>query len=262
MQGLIFDIKHCAIHDGPGIRTTVFFKGCPLNCWWCHNPESISPNMQLIEVIKRVGNKSFRESTIIGKNKSTAEIVSEIEKDNIFFDESKGGVTFSGGEPFYQTEFLIELSKRCKEKGFHTALDTSGYASVKTLEMVIPFIDLFLYDIKLLDNKLHQKYVGVPNSTILRNLDFILSRNKKVIIRYPLVPGINDSKTQLEALKEFINNRINEIHFLPYHVIGRNKYEQLGFEYKLEEIESPSEMFLNEIIKDFSRSDLVVKIGG
>lgn len=262
MKGLIFDIKHCAIHDGPGLRTTVFFKGCPLNCWWCHNPESIFPLIQKIEVNKRIGNKSFIEIADVGQYMDSKSIMAEIEKDAVFYEESNGGITFSGGEPMSQIDFLTELAIHCKEKGFHTTLDTSGYCATENFEKILPYIDLFLYDIKTLDDIVHKKYTGKSNNLIINNLDYILSKNKQVIIRYPLIPGINTSIDQLSEIKKFLRPRSHEIHFLPYHNIGKNKYKQIGKDYKLNGLEILPENFLVQIKNDFEQDGFKVKIGG
>ncbi|MFX1514452.1 MAG: 4Fe-4S cluster-binding domain-containing protein, partial [Promethearchaeota archaeon] len=169
-KGIIFDVKKYAIHDGPGIRTTVFFKGCPLRCWWCHNPEGQKEGLETI--IKTQIDKntlSDNQEETIGREVSVVEVITEIEKDQLFYDESGGGVTFSGGEPLMQPAFLNALLDACKEKELTTTLDTCGYASWNILKKIKDKIDLFLYDIKIIDNKEHQKYTGVSNNQILSN---------------------------------------------------------------------------------------------
>lgn len=262
MEGIIFDIKHCAIHDGPGIRTTIFFKGCPLNCWWCHNPESINSDIQKIKRIRKIGNTEFAEEANIGRRISVAQALEEIEKDLVFYEESGGGVTFSGGEPLMQPEFLKELAENCKKKGIHTTLDTSGHANVSALKMIMPYIDLFLFDIKLLDDNIHQKYTGVSHKQILKTLEFISIRQKKIIIRYPLIPGVNNSPEQLSQLRNFIDGRYNEIHILPYHKIASHKYKKLGIENKLPDINPFPKEYLENLKKDFRERGFDVKIGG
>ena len=262
MEGLIFDIKHCAIHDGPGLRTTVFFKSCPLNCWWCHNPESISREVHSVQSIKKVGAKSFKETKVIGYKTTVAEVMKEIEKDIVFFDESKGGVTFSGGEPLMQPAFLSELAQTCKLMGIHTALDTSGYAATKTVLSILPHIDLFLFDIKVLEEAKHKKYTGVSNTLILKNLGIILEHKKHVIIRYPLIPGINNTEEQLSALREYLSSSVNEIHFLPYHTIAKNKYKQIGMDYKMGDAEMFSDNYLDNLKTKFEQDGFKIKIGG
>lgn len=262
MKGIIFDIKHCAIHDGPGIRTTVFFKGCPLKCWWCHNPESISPEIQQIERTRKIGEKIFIDTETLGKEISVDEVMKEIEKDLVFYEESGGGVTFSGGEPLMQAEFVTEIAKKCKESGIHTALDTSGYTSIKLLNKVLPYIDLFLFDIKSLDNNIHKKYTNASNEEILAILEYLKSKDKPIIIRYPLIPEINNTEEQIRKLKEFVKGEFSEIHLLPYHKIANHKYKQLGMENKLPDLVSLSKEYLKRIKQEFEEIDLQVKIGG
>ena len=171
-SGIIFNIKHFAVHDGPGIRTTVFFKGCPLSCRWCHNPESINPNLEEIEVpyarVSVTAKKCGKDT--VGKKVQVSEIMSEVLKDVIFYDESGGGITISGGEPLMQPDFLFSLLKECKIHNIHTCVDTSGYAPRKIIESIVDYVDLFLYDIKLLDNEEHVRYTGVKNDRIFQNL--------------------------------------------------------------------------------------------
>ena len=151
-QGIIFDIKHFAVHDGPGIRTTVFFKGCPLNCWWCHNPESQDINPEEIKITDK--NFLLKDSETLGQKVTTSEVMNEVHKDRVFYEESNGGVTFSGGEPLYQIDFLLALLKESKASGYHTALDTAGCTDSSLLLKIIDFVDLFLYDLKIIDNAL------------------------------------------------------------------------------------------------------------
>lgn len=262
MSGLIFDIKHFAIHDGPGLRTTIFLKGCPLQCWWCHNPESISVNPQQINITRKIGSNQFIEKKTIGNYMSADQVMKEIEKDRVFYEESDGGVTFSGGEPLFQFDFLLEIVKDCKEKNIHVCLDTSGYAKSGKLKTIIPLADLFLFDLKLLNDELHLKYTGVSNKLILENLDVILNSKKEVIIRYPLIPGINNSDEQLTDLHRFLENRVKEIHFLPYHSIARHKYHQLGIVDKLGNLKTIPEESLATIKEKFENLNYAIKIGG
>jgi len=231
-KGLIFDIRRYTIHDGPGIRTTVFFKGCPLRCWWCHNPESQAFNSE--ESIRRivVSGKKFERTEITGKLMSVDEVMHEVLQDQLFYDESGGGVTFSGGEPLLQDIFLLELIKACKQKGIHTALDTSGYAHMRIIEKVANNVDLFLYDLKMINNALHRKYTGVFNISILDNLKFLCRTGKNVIIRFPVIPGINDMTENINDMKGFIANlqvptsSNLQISLLPYHNIAKGKYQR------------------------------------
>ncbi len=188
MKGLIFDIKRYAIHDGPGIRVTFFMKGCPLECWWCHNPESISPLPQTVQRTDKIGNRQFQVTEQIGKEYSVGELLDIVNRDLVFIEESGGGVTFSGGEPLMQSEFLSEALGLFRQSGIHTAVDTSGQADRRIIDRIIGDTDLFLFDIKHLDPDKHLKYTGVRNGLILDNLTYILSRGKKVNIRIPIIP--------------------------------------------------------------------------
>ena len=264
-SGFIFDIKKFAIHDGPGIRTTVFFKGCSMNCWWCHNPESQNTEPELIQ---KKGNKkdihSSESQEIIGREITTDEVMEEIEKDMIFYKESNGGVTFSGGEALHQPEFLISILKRCKEKNIHTALDTSGYAEREILEGVMGLVDLFLYDLKLIDEDKHTHYTSVSNKVILDNLRLLIDNRKKVIIRIPIIPGITDTEDNLSKLVEFIKSlkNISEVNLLPYNKMGEEKYRRLRRVYKTEEIKPPSEEEILDIKSYFENFGFNVEIGG
>ncbi len=256
-MGIIFDIKRFAIHDGTGIRTTVFLKGCPLNCWWCHNPESQSFG---------INNSELREG--IGPKISVKELVEEIEKDTIFFDESNGGVTFSGGEPLSQAIFLKNVLLECKKRDIHTTLDTSGHVNPEVLKNMVEYVDLFLYDLKVIDDEKHKRYTGVSNQLILANLKLLSDLGCKIIIRIPIIPGINDGD---EDIKQFIqvlkDLKIQRIDLLPYHQIAEHKYHRLGLAYKMENISEPSEDSLTRIrdtLKSVKYSNQIIdiRIGG
>ncbi|WP_457557514.1 glycyl-radical enzyme activating protein [Candidatus Harpocratesius sp.] len=248
VSGIIFDIKKFAIHDGPGIRTTVFLKGCPLKCWWCHNPESQNPSPQNFI-------SGMKANEIIGRIISVEEIFEEVEKDRIYYDESEGGVTFSGGEPFMQPKFLAALLSQAKQLDINTAVDTSGYVPWKLIKSMLPDIDFLLYDLKLIDSKLHYQYVGIQNSEILENLRNILHLidYKQIInIRIPIIPTITDTSENLNEIRDFLvkNNFSGKINLLPYNSIGARKYRDLGVDYKLSHIQSPSIERMKEI-RDF-----------
>ena len=236
ITGIIYDIKKYAIHDGPGFRTTVFMKGCPLDCWWCHNPESRDPNPQARGKMRPVKNMPLldNENNVIGVRVTTEAVLEEIRKDILFFDESGGGVTFSGGEPLLQPKFLQALLKVCKQEGIHTVVDTTGLAFFKTIEMLAPYVDLFLYDIKLLDDALHQKYTGVSNKRIVENLLKMESAGYPLRIRIPLIPEFTDSKENLESIALFLKEKtgIREVELLPYNSMGESKYERLGLDFR------------------------------
>jgi pyruvate formate lyase activating enzyme len=233
--GIIFDIKRYAIHDGPGIRATVFLKGCPLSCWWCHNPEGLNPG---IEKMLHPPKSSKKNGTTVGMEKTDEEVMREIEKENLFFDQSGGGVTFSGGEPLMQPEFLMALLHRCREKGIHTTLDTSGYAEPEIFKSVARLVDLFLFDLKFMDDSLHRKYTGADNRLILENLKYLDEQAGKFIIRMPVVPTITDSLENIREIARFVLSlkRAERIDLLAYHAFAGAKYKKLRMKNKMNEL--------------------------
>ncbi len=265
--GTVFDIKKYSIHDGPGIRTTVFFKGCPLRCWWCHNPESQDPEPQ-----ESIGTGRKREFTtqcgdgkeLIGKKVSIEEIAQEILKDRIFYDQSGGGLTISGGEPLMQPEFLISILSWCKGEDIHTAVDTSGYASPQVLKKVSSYTDLFLYDIKLIDRQKHMLYTGVDVEPILNNLKMLDREKKEIIIRFPVIPQITDTRENITDIIKFIKNlnNIRKISLLPFNHLGDEKYRRLKMKNKMKQVPVPSDEKINEIKENFEAEGYSVKIGG
>ena len=254
-KAIIFDIHHCSTSDGTGIRTTVFFKGCNLKCAWCHNPEGQSPKPQMMfykdkctgcgkctEVCPTpknctlCGKCSFYcpidARKVCGKEYTVDEVFAEIMKDKAFYENSGGGVTFSGGECMLQIEFLLDILKKCKENGLHTAVDTAGHIPFESFEKVLPYTDLFLYDIKCFDSETHKKQVGVGNKLILENLKKLFEVGAKIWIRIPVISDINDSIEEMQAIKEFLdkNGKPEKIELLPYHAMGENKYAAIGKE--------------------------------
>ena len=251
-KATIFDIERCSFVDGPGIRTTVFFKGCNLRCAWCHNPESqsLSPQMMFYKN-KCTGCGKCKElcptpnsctlcgrctfycpadaRKVCGKEYTVDEIFSELLKDKAYYDNSGGGVTFSGGECLLQADFLAELLKKCKEHGIHTAVDTAGHLPYEIFEQILPHTDLFLYDLKIWESEKHQTYTGVPNTQILENLKRLL-KTAAVWVRIPLVAGVNDSEEELLAIRSFLAQYgpPEKVELLPYHAMGEHKYAALG----------------------------------
>jgi len=260
--GQVFDIKHYAVHDGPGIRITIFLKGCPLNCVWCHSPESQSRSPELltnqekcigcgtcvkacpVDAVKGPGEIDRKACNvcgacaevcyanaieIIGREKTIEQVLAEVEKDRDLLMVSGGGVTLSGGEPMAQPEFTLELLKHLKQEGYHTALDTSGYAPWVKLKQALDYTDLVLYDLKHMDSSKHQQYTGVKNELILENLDRISDHGKRIWVRVPLIPGVNDDEEHIKTLIEYVRDlNVERTFFLPYHEIGVPKYEALN----------------------------------
>jgi pyruvate formate lyase activating enzyme len=266
MNGIIFDIKKFALHDGPGIRTTVFFKGCSLDCWWCHNPESIRKLPEKIKVNKiNSANKLCEETEeLFGKEYTTDELLKEIKKDQVFYDESGGGVTFSGGEPLLQIKFLKEILQMCKESGIHSAVDTSGYVGSSSFDRIYDYTDIFLFDVKIINDELHQKFTGVSNKLIFKNLRSLTDRGEKVIIRIPLVPGITDTEKNLSELSSYLVKlkNIRRIDLLPYNEIAESKYRRFNKPSRLGSLKTQDENKLNEIRNYFGDLGPEISIRG
>jgi len=266
MKGLIFSVNRYSIHDGPGIRVTFFMKGCPLNCFWCHNPEGISPLQGSVNQINKVGEREFITNEDVGKYYSKEDILAILEKERIFFNQSNGGVTFSGGEPLLQPEFLLETLKACKANGYNTAVDTSGYSSPEILKSIIPYTDLFLFDIKHIVNSKHIEFTGVPNIGIVANYKLLLKSCKDIMMRIPIIPGFNDDDDYLEMLKKFLIETgtisLKRINLLPYHKIGSSKYKKFNIPNRMESVQPPSKERMKEIKDFFNDIGVKTKIGG
>ena len=256
MKATIFDIQRNSFVDGPGIRTTVFFKGCNLRCAWCHNPESQSAKRQMMFYKNKcTGCGKCKEKCphdlkecdlcgkctlycphdareICGKDYTVDEVLAIVLKDKIFYENSGGGVTFSGGECMLQIDFLTELLRACKQNGIHTAVDTAGCLPFSSFERVMPYTDLFLYDVKCFDAETHQRYTGVGNATILDNLGRLLSLGKDVWVRIPVIPTVNDTEKEMQAIKAFLDGypAPKKVELLPYHAMGEHKYDAIGKE--------------------------------
>lgn len=264
MKATIFNIKHFAIHDGPGIRQTIFFKGCPLQCWWCHNPESHNTQIEVVKREEVLNDKTFFTKETIGDDYSLQELIKIIKKDMIFFEESGGGVTLSGGEPLLQHEFANEILKQCQKLDIHTCVDTCGFASRKIIENVSSYTDLFLYDIKHIDDVMHKKITGVSNKIILENLKYLDKIGKDIWIRYPLIPGLNSDESELLRLIDFLSKLKHKypLYILPYHKIGSQKYHRLGMKYNMDDITEPDDELINKVTNLFSDAGMKVNIGG
>jgi pyruvate formate lyase activating enzyme len=231
LDGKIINISRFCTDDGPGIRTTVFLKGCPLKCLWCHNPESQNPDEEC-----------YLNGEKIGKTVSVQEIFDEIIKDKVFYETSGGGVTVSGGEPLFQSEFTAEILRLCKQNGIHTAVETSGFASESNLIKVLKYCDLVLFDIKETDNEKHLEYTGVSLDIILQNLKSVNDMKVPFVIRMPIIPGFNDRKEHFFKVKEIAKKLpfCRNLQIMPYHKLGEYKYQQLGKEYLCRNIVEPS----------------------
>jgi pyruvate formate lyase activating enzyme len=262
---VIFDIKRFAVHDGPGIRTTVFLKGCPLRCWWCHNPESQSKKPFTVEVERKMDGKTVVARRTYGERIGIDALMNTLLRDRHFYEESGGGITFSGGEPMMQPDALESLLKACRKHGLHTTIDTSGFARRELFERMMDHTDLFLYDLKNMDQDLHREYTGVENRLILSNADFLLRKGARVIFRIPVIPGINTSDDEMDRLVAFVEERreaLEEVHLLPYHRIAENKYFKLRMKQQLPEAEEPDRDFMEQLRKKFETTSLAVTIGG
>ncbi len=264
MNGILFDIKRFEIHDGPGIRTTVFMKGCPLKCVWCHNPEGIRAEPERIKTVQRVEDQVFEQQVFCGRSWSAEELTDEILRDKPFFDESGGGVTFSGGEPVLQAEFLLQVLELCGNHSVHTCLDTCGYCSSGILERLIPRVNLFLYDLKIMDSVSHEVFTGVGNERILKNLESLHRSGAGVILRFPLIPGINDAEKNIHQMLDFLRPmiRFRRIDILPYHRYGESKYRRMDQACVLSIPEDQAVERAADVKQMFDDEGFEVRIGG
>jgi len=228
MEACIFDIKRFAVHDGPGIRVTVFFKGCPLHCKWCHNPEGLDTGIESYSEQIEFDGISLQRELLVGRMIVIDDLLAEIEKDRIFMEESGGGVTLSGGEPLMQHEFVGHLLGKLKNLGIHSCIDTCGYIPENIMLSVAKKTDLFLYDLKIMDDDLHRYYTGVSNELVLGNLKILNDQAAEVIIRFPLIPGINDHPGHINKVIRFLQqfDRIRKVDILPFHNFARSKYRR------------------------------------
>ena len=291
LTGMVFDVRRYSIHDGPGIRTAVFFKGCPLSCQWCHNPESRPARPELLlrpgrciacgacvaacqpDAIRFTppgdgvegGTTTDRERCIdcgkctlvcpaearemVGRPMSVGEVMAAIERDRAFYEGSGGGATFTGGEPLAQPAFLLALLRACRERGLHTVVDTSGFASWTILDEIRPFVDLFLYDLKLMDDARHREFTGVPNGPILTNLRRLAGAGHALLVRIPVIPGVNDDEENLRQAGIFLAGlpQAPPVELLAYHNIAEAKYAGLGQEYGLSGVRPPDAARMSQV---------------
>ena len=299
--GWVFNIQRYAVHDGPGIRTTVFLKGCPLHCLWCDNPESqhIEPQFVFWEdrcihcgtclaicPLSAVSEDDQSRKQIdpmrcdlcglcvdqcyagaleqLGRLRTVGEVLAIVEEDRPFYDESGGGMTLSGGEPLTQLQFTYNLLKGAKVRGIQTAIETSGYAPWPVWKSLLPYLDLILYDLKETDPKRHEHFTGVSNKLVLDNLRRLAKTGKPVIVRRPVIRGYNDTPESIHSLGRFVQGleTVSEIDLLPYHRLGQNKYKQLGQEYVLGDTPTMKDEEVTGLRDILLSYGLNVKIGG
>ena len=296
----IFSIQRYSTQDGPGIRTTVFLKGCPLHCAWCHNPERISPRREIVVLETRcVGCGQCREACpfgaavpstgplppridactlcgacadacptgarqLIGRTVTVDELALQLARDRVFFEDSGGGVTISGGEPLAQPRFLVALLEACRARGLHTALDTAGFGRWEDLRDAARLTDLVLYDLKAFDSERHRRLTGVSNGLILDNLRLLAGEHRRVWIRVPLVPGFNDDLDDLARMAEFVSRLPHPplVNLLPFHRTALLKFARLGLDHALDGVATPSAAALARVREVFANVGLSVKVGG
>ncbi|MHB8951367.1 MAG: glycyl-radical enzyme activating protein [Pirellulaceae bacterium] len=298
-SGCIFNIQRFSVHDGPGIRTTVFLKGCPLACAWCHNPEGIAPGPQLLLVETRcvrcgecsracphppANGQAVLSTTnpacdlcgscveacgagareVAGSDMSVDEVMAVARRDRMFYEDSAGGVTFSGGEPFLQTPFLLGLLHACREEGYHTVVDTSGFCPAEDLLAAAPLTDLFLFDLKLMDDARHRQFTGVSNGRILENLQALAQVDAQIWLRLPLIAGVNDSEQDLATAARFAATvpGVRQVNLLPYHGTGVAKARRSGWVAGGRVWAAPSRAVLERAASYFRQVGLETKIGG
>lgn len=297
--GLVLNIMHFALHNGPGIRTTVFLKGCPLHCWWCHNPESQRHEAEVIYFEERcvrsgdcvhacphgalhleqgqlihdplrcqhcaecVSACSTSARELAGRWMTVPDVMAEVSKDQVFFDESGGGITVSGGEPLMQAGFVESLLAVCRARRIPTVLDTCGWVDPSVLLRVRENVDLFFYDLKVMDREKHHHFTGVPNDVILENLRMLAELGSAVVVRVPVIPGVNDDTDNMDALSGFLAPLgLRQIDLLPYHRLGSDKYRRLHLPYEMEGVVPPSDEQMETLAARLRRDGFTVRVGG
>jgi pyruvate formate lyase activating enzyme len=300
MSNLVTNIQGYSIHDGPGIRTVVFLKGCGLECQWCSNPECISPHPEVgfikalctqcgkcAEVcpdgaliyqagkLPRIDRErcsgcgvcssvcSYQALVLYGKPMNADEVFDAVNRDKMFYQASGGGVTVSGGEPLLQPQFVGDLFERCRRAGIHTCMETSGYAAGSALRKVLPYTDYILYDLKHLNSKKHRRYTGKPNNLVLSNAKVVAASGVETLFRMPLIPGINDDMPNIKETAEFLRglgNNAPRIELMPYHRLGKGKYESLDRQYRLSGVLSPQPDEVESAKKAFEDNDIICMI--
>jgi pyruvate formate lyase activating enzyme len=300
MSSLVTNIQGYSIHDGPGIRTVVFLKGCGLECQWCSNPECISPRPE-VGFVKALCTKcgkcagvcpvkalvceagkfprivrelcsgcgacssvcSYKAIVLYGEQMSVDEVFDAVNRDKMFYQASGGGVTVSGGEALLQPQFVCDLFEKCRRDGIHTCVETSGYTAESALRQVLPYTDYVLYDLKHLNSKKHHQYTGKPNNLILSNAKILAASEVETLFRMPLIPGINDDIQNIKETAEFLHrlgDNTLRIELMPYHRLGKGKYESLDKEYRLSGVLSPEPDEVESVKKAFEVNDIICLI--
>ena len=253
VRGRIFDVQRFSTHDGPGIRTIVFLKGCALRCRWCCNPESQSYE---IETMMQNG-----KPKVMGRDVTVEEVLREVAQDRPYYNRSGGGITLSGGESLLQPDFAVALLKACKDNGINTAIETTGFANADVIKRFLPYLDTVLMDIKHINSDKHKEFTAQPNERILENAKLIASEAKKLIVRVPVIPTFNDTVAEIAEIASSLPN-VDEIHLLPYHNMGRDKYTGLGREYGMGDLKSPTNELMQVLKQTAEQFGLKVQIGG
>ena len=256
VKGRIFDIQKFSVHDGPGIRSIVFLKGCALRCKWCCNPESQSFDIEQMNMDGKI--------KTVGRDVTVAEVMDEVLKDFRYFKRSGGGLTLSGGECLLQPDFAVALLQAAKYNGISTAIESTGFAKYEVIERLLPYLDVYLMDIKHINSEKHRQFTGQPNERILENAKKIAHNANRLIIRVPVIPTFNDTVEEITEIARFAKSleNVTEIHLLPYHNFGTDKYKWLGREYTLPDIKSPSDEKMQELLAAAQSSGLNAQIGG
>lgn len=254
--GRIFDIQRFSVHDGPGVRTIIFLKGCFLRCKWCCNPESQKREIETMLVDGK--------EKVMGRDVTVAELMTDIEKDRIYYRRSGGGVTLSGGESLAQPDFAAAILRACKEKGINTALESTACAGYDKIQKLLPYLDVYLMDIKHINSQKHKEFTTQPNELILENAKRLAADAKKLIIRVPVIPTFNDTEQEIRGIAEFTKSlkTVDELHLLPYHRLGEDKYKGLGRTYEMHGIDLIPAEHIQRLKKVVEETGLTCMIGG
>ena len=256
IKGRIFDIQRFSVHDGKGIRTIVFLKGCPLRCRWCCNPESQTFDIQKMTLAGK--------TKTVGRDVTVGEVIDEVERDRAYYKRSGGGLTLSGGESLCQPDFAVGLLRAAKDRGLTTAMESTGFADFSIISRYLPYLDTYLMDIKHMNSAKHKEFTSQPNELILENAKKITDAGARLIVRTPVIPTFNATKEEIGEIAKFASSLkgVTQMHILPYHRIGTDKYKGLNRDYSLTGIEPPSKELMNELLEVVNSYGLKGQIGG